>query len=192
MIILKIVEACDTPADVANEITWHPSYLFYPPSNDSKAKLLQDAYLHSIRPPPPSVPQLDYNQETFPAIEYILGDELSNPHSRTKKRRRYQGRMKARQLAHQQFLEAELANLDGRTRREALVEAEWKWTELRKKEEHARKRRQWVLRGNAARIQRKRHRKERKERKMMEKMKALVLDPGPNQVLPGSRPSPSA
>ena len=163
--------------------------MFYPPSNNSKAKLLQDAYLHSIRPPPPYVPTLEYNQETFPAIEYILGDELSNPHSRTKKQSRFKGRLKARKLAHKRFLEGELANLDGRTRKEALVEAEWKWTELRRKEEKDRRQKQWALRGAAARIQRRRHRKERKEGKVIEKMQALVLDPAPNQILPGGQPA---
>jgi hypothetical protein len=119
----------------------------------------------------------------------MLGDELSNPHSRTKKQHRYKGRIKARHLAHKHFLEDELAILDGRTRKEALVEAEWKWTELRRKEEKDRKQKQWVLRGGAARIQRRRRRQERKERKVVEKMQALVLDPAPNQVLPDSRTS---
>jgi hypothetical protein len=103
-------------------------------------------------------------------------------------KRRFHMRMEARQLAHQRFLEAERANLDGRTRKDALVEAEWKWTELRRKEEHARKQMQWVQRGAAARLQRRRLRKERKERKEMEKMRALVLDPAPNQTIPGSQP----
>lgn len=96
--------------------------------------------------------------------------------------------MEARKVAHKRFLDAELASLDGRTRKEALVEAEWKWTELRRKEEKDRKQKQWVLRGAAARIKRRRHRKERKERKVIEKMQALVLDPAPNQIIPGSQP----
>lgn len=97
--------------------------------------------------------------------------------------------MEDRQLAHKRFLEVELSNLDGRTRKDALIEAEWKWTEFRRKEEHDRKQKQWVQRGAAARLLRRRLRKERKERKVMEKMKALVLDPAPNQILPGSQPS---
>ncbi|KAF8579052.1 hypothetical protein K439DRAFT_1648585 [Ramaria rubella] len=178
----------DTPADVVKEVTWRPSLRFYPPSNRAKAKLVEDAYLHSIRPPPSSVPVLEYNQNTAP-IEYMLGHELSNPHSRVKKQRRSRNWMKERAEAHKLFIETELSNLDGRTRIEALAEAEWKWTELRRNEERERRKKLWVLRGGARRLQRKRLRRARKERKEMEKMRNLVLAPAPNQVLPGTQPT---
>ncbi|KAF8509438.1 hypothetical protein BU17DRAFT_56111 [Hysterangium stoloniferum] len=177
-------EYFDTPAEVVREITWKPSTMFYPASNVGKLKRLQDAYLYYIRSPPPGLPTIPYDPTNAPPMEHVISLELSNPHGGTRKMLRSIARAKERQVRQKAFIAAELANLEGRTKKEALKEAEFKWEEFRRKEVLAERKKRWIKRGSLARLQRKRGRKARKERKQQEKLKALVLSPKANQVLP--------
>jgi hypothetical protein len=182
-------EYFDTPADVVREITWRPSTMFYPPSNFGKSKILQDAYLYYIRSSPPGLPTIPYDPSNAPPMEHAISLELSNPHGGTRKQLRSVARAKERQARRKEFIAVEVANLEGRTKREALKEAEFKWAELQRKEMHEERKKRWIKRGGLASLQRKRERQARKERKQQEKLKALVLSPKANQVIPPRQPA---
>ncbi|KDQ14100.1 hypothetical protein BOTBODRAFT_159628 [Botryobasidium botryosum FD-172 SS1] len=174
----------DTVAEDALKITWRPFEL----SQDPHLKLpdpetgltLQDYYLESFRNPnkfpyDPSVP-----------MEYYLSAELSNPHSRAKKQARWKERIEAREQLKVDTVKAELDNLDGRTRAEARREGLWKFEELAKEEDKARKHERWVQRGGEVSMARNKKRKEKKQARKQTRLREMILSDAKNQVLPES------
>lgn len=180
----ELVQDIDTPAEVVKEITWKATKKFYPASNVGKKKALEDSYLHHIRPPPEGVPFTPYDPETTPPMEYVILDELSNKHGGTRKRQRALAREKERGARREAFIKAEIADLDGRTKREALKEAEFKWAETQRKEMQARRRELWVKRGGLARLKHRHARQAKKARQTQDQLRKLVLSPAHNQVIP--------
>jgi hypothetical protein len=117
-------------------------------------------------------------------IEVNLVKEVSNPHSRAKKQRRWQERQRHEKALLEEYIKAELKDLQGRTRREARAEATFKWKQRIEADRKAELKRRWQLRGQEAKLLRKRARAAKKEAKRNQKLADLVLEQGQNQVIP--------
>lgn len=125
-------------------------------------------------------------------VEVYVHRELSNPHSRAKKQARWQAQQKHKKQLLDQIMKAEIKNLNGRTRKVAKQEAVWKWKTRLEAERKAEIVRRATNRGDIERLEKRRERKARKIQRMDRKLKALVLDNAPNQVVPGSQESAKA
>ncbi|KAI9001159.1 hypothetical protein BD414DRAFT_473804 [Trametes punicea] len=175
----------DTTEDVVKEITYTPAPL---PSS-----LLQPApripseqeYITWLNKPE----KVSFDKAA--PVEVHLAKELSNPHGRAKKQARWQAFQARRKALLNEFIRAELANLNGRTRREARAEATWKWKNHLEEERKAELKRRWRDRGEEARLIRKAKRKARKAAKREQKLRSLVLEEAPNQVVPPSAKAPA-
>ena len=142
----------------------------------SLSKTVEDNYLLMLKN------ELEYDQ-TIPMERYVMR-ELTNPHSRAKKRERYRLKKENEQELLKTMIEKELADLKGRTRRVARLEAKVKWEmamEEARKAELARRR---EARGEDERLRKKRARKAAKRRKEEKRLRDLVLVQAPNQVIP--------
>ena len=139
---------------------------------------VEDAYVKSLIYPPSVAP-------TYATpVEVFVTRELSNPYSRAKKQARWQARMAYKRELLGTMVKAELADLRGRTRREARAEAAWKWKQTLDAEDKAEARRRAELRGDVARTEARRARKGRREKKKESLLERLVLQDAPNQVIP--------
>ena len=120
-------------------------------------------------------------------VEVHLAAELSNPHSRAKKQARWQAANARKKQLLEETIAAEYANLNGRTKSVARAEATFKWQQQLETERRAELVRRWRNRGAEARLERRRARKVRKLAKRDAKLRTLVLEEAPNQVLPESQ-----
>lgn len=120
-------------------------------------------------------------------LEVHVHKELTNPHSRAKKQQRWQAYQLYKRSLLQQMIQAEYKNLQGRTRRDARAEATFKCRQRLEDERKAEVRRRWSNRGQEANLEGKRERKARKSERMDRKLRDLVLQAAPNQVIPGKR-----
>lgn len=168
--------AYDTLAEDVLEITYQPAPL--PELNEEvkwPAHSFEKPYIASLfnpkaTPYDPSAP-----------VETHLNKELSNRHSRAKKQARWQARRTQRRAAMQKYIDAEVSNLGGRSPKEARVDGIFKWNEwVRETEKESRKMRS----RDTWRQGRKKLRKIRKQRRDTERLRKLVLEPGPNQFIP--------
>lgn len=167
----------DTPNAVVEEVTYIPPVLPAKPE--------------AVQPPPSEQAYIDYlsspTSSSFdPAdpVEVNLVKEVSNPHSRANKQKRWQERQRREKALLEEFVKAELKNLQGRTRRDARAEATFKWKQKIEADRKAELRKRWQLRGQEAKLLRKRARAAKKEVKRNQKLADLVLEQGPNQVIP--------
>ena len=168
----------DTLEDAVAEVTYTP------PALPANAKV--------PAPPPPSEQSyIDYlsspTSSSFdPAdpVEVNLVKEVSNPHSRAKKQRRWQERQRSEKALLEEYVKSELKDLQGRTRRDARGEATFKWKQRIEADRRAELKRRWQLRGQEAKLLRKRARAAKKEAKRNQKLADLVLEQGSNQVIP--------
>ncbi|KAI0079677.1 hypothetical protein K474DRAFT_1689688 [Panus rudis PR-1116 ss-1] len=175
--------AYDTPADAVLTITYTPPAL--------------PKYPRALMPSPPSEHEYikslsEGSKTTFDSsrpMEVHVQKELSNPHSRAKKQARWQAYQLYKRNLLRQMVQAEYNNLHGRTRREARAEATWKWREKLAEERKAEEKRRWRNRGQEAKLAGRKQRKARKAERLDRKLRGLVLDAAPNQVVPGSQPS---
>ncbi|PFH52590.1 hypothetical protein AMATHDRAFT_139736 [Amanita thiersii Skay4041] len=139
----------------------------------------EDEYLTTLYNP--------HVQRTFgdsPHIEMYLTRDLSNPHSRAKKLKRWKAYQFRKTALLKELTEKELKELNGRTVREAKAEAAFKWREQLKTERDAVRKMRWKDRGAEARLERKRVRKAKKALKQRQRLTQLVLREEPNQVIP--------
>ena len=120
-------------------------------------------------------------------LEVHIHRELANPHSRAKKQERWQAYQLYKRSLLQQMIQTEYKNLQGRTRRDAKAEATFKWRQRLEDERKAEVKRRWRNRGQEAKLDGKRERKARKAERMDRKLRDLVLQAAPNQVIPSSR-----
>lgn len=86
-------------------------------------------------------------------------------------------------------MKAEIKDLKGRTRRQARVEATWKWKNRLLEERAAELQRRKANRGEVAWLEKKKVMKTRKAERIVRKLQGLVLKDAPNQVIPGGQPS---
>ncbi|KAI0643748.1 hypothetical protein C8Q79DRAFT_976543 [Trametes meyenii] len=172
--------AYDTTSDAVNEVTYTPPAL--PPTLLQPAPRVpsEHEYITSLsKPEKVSIPKTA-------AVEVHLAKELSNPHSRAKKQARWQAFQARQKTLLEELIRAEYANLAGRTRAEARAEATWKWKNQLDEERKAELKRRWRNRGAEARQVRTANRKARKAARREQKLRNLVLDEAPNQVVPPS------
>ncbi|OJT10480.1 hypothetical protein TRAPUB_12918 [Trametes pubescens] len=167
----------DTTADAVNEVTYTPPAL--PSTLLSPAPRIptEQEYITSFKPGKPALP-------SSAPVEVHLSKELSNPHSRAKKQARWQAFQARQKSLLTEFIAAECAALNGRTRGEARAEAMWKWQNHLQEERKAELKRRWRNRGAEAAQIRTNRRKSRKAAKREQKLANLVLEDAPNQVLP--------
>lgn len=170
--------AYDTTEDAVLEVTYTPPTLpdsFLHPTSRIPS---EQEYINSL-----ADPERTFFSASAP-IEVHLQKELSNPHSRAKKQARWQAFQAHQKALLQEYIDAEHANLDGRTKQVADADATWRWQQRLLKDRRAELARRWRNRGGEARLQRKRQRKLRKLEKREEKLRNLVLAEAKNQILP--------
>ncbi|KAJ7087194.1 hypothetical protein B0H15DRAFT_781347 [Mycena belliarum] len=117
-------------------------------------------------------------------VEIYLHKELSNPHSRAKKMRRWQSHQAYKKSLLRDYITAEMRELNGRTTKEARAEATFKWRSKLSVEEEAERRRRWLTLAVAEKSKKKQARKTRKETKRKDQLTQLGLWEAPNQVIP--------
>ena len=126
--------------------------------------------------------EVEYDQ-TIP-MECYVSRELSNPHSSVKRRQRYFSKKEKEQELLKTMIENELADLKGRTRRVARMEAKVKWERAMEKARKAESERRRKARGDDERLEKKRQKKAAKKRREERRLQDLVLVQAPNQVIP--------
>lgn len=84
----------------------------------------------------------------------------------------------------EETITVELQNLNGRTKKEARVDAIFEWNEKMRMEDRKERERRWIVMGGQRKAQRKATRKQRKQKREADRLRRLVLEPGPNQVIP--------
>ena len=168
----------DTSESVVSEVTYTPPAL---PANPDVP----------VRPPPSEQAYIDYLSSPTSSplnpsdpVEVNLVKEVSNPHSRAKKQRRWQERQRHERALLEEYVKAELKDLQGRTRRDARAEAAFKWKQRIEADRKAELKRRWQHRGQEARLLRKRARAVKKEARRNQKLADLALEQGQNQVVP--------
>ncbi|KAJ3966942.1 hypothetical protein EV361DRAFT_528365 [Lentinula raphanica] len=120
-----------------------------------------------------------------PPLEQFLYKELSNPHSRAKKMKRWQQVRVAKRALLNEYIQEELQDLKGRTQGEARAEAAFRWRQTLEEDKKEDRKMRWVQRGGEERLERKIKMKKRKEEKKRLRLVNLVLKDGePNQVVP--------
>jgi hypothetical protein len=182
---LKLLEATlyTAKAEDVMEVTYKPFAL---PSVTSAAvprENQENDYIQSVLNPEKRA------HDAAAPMELHLQEELSNPHSRAKKQARWQAALARRRDLLAEYVQRELKDLKGRTRREARAEAVWKWRERLAADLREEKKRRWIHRGGEAELVRRKARKARKERKREERLRNLVLKDEPNQVIPSESTS---
>ncbi|KAG8911317.1 hypothetical protein FRC01_005779 [Tulasnella sp. 417] len=192
------------PEDVL-EITWSPIH----PSTPVDLSTLEHLYIRHLHPTQPffnpqprqtpgandleeaeAGPDLDASAP----IEHFLAAELSNPHSRTKKQKRWQERLAAQAALKEDFIKREMqrarrtgpgTELGGRriTPREARRIGTWKWQTALVKMKAEERQRKWVARGGEETRKRRQERSARKLRRQAERLQTLVLAKEKNQCM---------
>ncbi|OCH93582.1 hypothetical protein OBBRIDRAFT_771313 [Obba rivulosa] len=168
----------DTPKDVVTEITYTPPSL--PASFDAPVPEppSEQLYISTLR-----TPQAVAYDAAQP-FEVHVSKELTNPHSRAKKQARWQAYQEYRRRLLAQMVAEEMRDLQGRTRAVARADATYKWKARLEEERKAEVLRRWRNRGGEADLLRTKERKARKARRENERLKNLVLEDAPNQVIP--------
>ncbi|KAG9317630.1 hypothetical protein JVU11DRAFT_1840 [Chiua virens] len=165
----------DTAKDTVLKITYQPPDVKKPKPAD------ENAYIKALFSPQPRT-----FDESMP-MEDHLAKELSNPHSRAKKQKRWQAARVRRAELLKKFVERELLKLNGRPARVARAEGVFKFRQKLEEERKAEKKRRWLTAERKAKIERKVKRKQRKAEKQKEKLTQLVLKESTNQVIPRYR-----
>jgi len=168
----------DTPENVVAEVTYTPPAL---PANSgipTRTPPSEQAYIDYLSSPTSS------SFDPADPMEVNLVKEVSNPHSRAKKQRRWQERQHREKALLEEYIRAELKDLQNRTRREARAEATFKWKQRIEADRKAEVKKRWKLRGQEAKLLRKRVRTAKKEARRNQKLADLVLKQGANQVVP--------
>ncbi|KAG9046359.1 hypothetical protein FS837_004583 [Tulasnella sp. UAMH 9824] len=164
----------------------HPTQSFFNPQprQTSEANDLEDA-------------EVGPDFDTSAPIEHFLAAELSNPHSRTKKQKRWQERLAAQAALKEEFIKREMqrarrtgpgTELGGRriTPRDARRIGTWKWQNALVKMKAEERQRRSVARGGEEARKRRQERSARKLRRQAERLQSLVLSKEKNQVVPKS------
>jgi len=174
----RIAGLYDTPENVVAEITYIPPPLPANAKVPAHSQPSEQAYIDYLSSPTSS------SFDPADPMEVNLVKEVSNPHSRAKKQRRWQERQRHEKALLQEYIKVELKDLQGRTRQEARAEATFKWKQRIEADRKAELKRRWQLRGQEAKLLRKRARAAKKEAKRNQKLADLVLEQGPNQAIP--------
>jgi hypothetical protein len=117
-------------------------------------------------------------------VEIFLEKELSNPHSRAKKHLRWLAHKNYEKSLLKDYIDAEMKDMQGRTKGDAIADATWKWREKLATERSEKRKLRWKLRGHEAKHERRVKRRVRKHHKQMKRLTEFSLRPEPNQVIP--------
>jgi hypothetical protein len=129
-------------------------------------------------------PHLRDTVDASSPVEPFLHKELSNPHARAKKLRRFKEyRIRIKSML-KEMLAHELKHLNGRKPHEARAEAMFKWRAILKAEREERKKMRWKHKAETANLERKAARKTRKEMQRRRRLTELILEDKPNQAIP--------
>lgn len=193
----------DTLPEDALEITWAP----YHPKDPVDFSRLEHLYIRSLHPTASffnPVPRPQSSLETEPSVEehapmeYLLAAELSNPHSRAKKQKRWQEKQVLHSALKDKLVTVELERarktgpneeLSGRRVKpsEAKRIAEWKWKNEIVRREKQDKHTRWVASGGLENKKRRQIRGARKLRRAQERLRHLEIGVEKNQVVPPTR-----
>jgi hypothetical protein len=174
-----LATAYDTPAAIVKEVTYQPPTLLKPGPAGSLTPMRparEQTYINSI-----------WNGAEFNngmLTELHMTTELSNPHSRAKKQKRWQEKQERERTLLKELIKAETRDRRGRSSGELRKVAVFKWKLQLHQEERAEKRRRWLNRGMQERAQKKAEGKAKKAAKTSERLLNLVLKESPNQVIP--------
>lgn len=168
----------DTPQSIVTEVTYTPPSLPIDATVPARPPPSEQAYIDYLTSPASS------SFDSSEPVEVNIVKEVSNPHSRAKKQKRWQERQRREKMLLEECVKAELKDLQGRTRREARAEAAFKWKQGIEADRKAELKKRWQLRGQEAKLLRKRARAAKKEARRNQKLADLVLERGPNQVVP--------
>jgi hypothetical protein len=168
----------DTTKEALLEITYQLPPLPASLEDDLPGRPLEHDYIRSL-----------FNPQAVPydcsrPMELAVHRELCNPHSRAKKQARWQARDVQNKKLLDEYVQAELRALNGRTRREARIEAAFKWRMFLAEQARENKVKKNKSRYREARLERKRKRKARKMEKQVQRLKELALPEGRNQFVP--------
>ncbi|KAF8558808.1 hypothetical protein OG21DRAFT_1404509 [Imleria badia] len=164
----------DTTKDSVLKITYQP------PDLKKRNPADENAYISALFSPKPR----SFDEST--PMEHYVAKELSNPHSRAKKQRRWQAAKVRRAELLKKSVEQELIHLNGRPARVARAEGVFKFRQKMEEERKAEKKRRWLTTERKSKIERKVKRKQRKAEKQKEKLTQLVLKDAANQVIPAA------
>jgi len=169
----------DTTAEDVAKVTYKPPTFHLTSKTLVPRPPSEDEYLTALYNP--------HVQPTFgesPHVEMHLTKELSNPHSRAKKLKRWKEYQFRKRELLKEMTEKEVQNLNGRSVREAKAEAAFKWREQLEAEKESLRKMRWKHRGAEAKLARKTARKAKKEEKQRQRLTQLALEEKPNQVIP--------
>jgi hypothetical protein len=139
----------------------------------------EDAFLSSV-----VNPHLRDSLDACAPVEPFLHKELSNPHSKAKKLRRFKEyKIRTKQLL-KEILAREMKRRGQNSPREAHAEAMFKWRAQLKTEKEERRKMRWKHKAEVANLERKAARKARKELQQRRLLTELSLKEGPNQLIP--------
>jgi hypothetical protein len=168
----------DTLKNIVAKVTYKPPPLPETLSAAVPKPSSEAGYINSLFNPSP-IPF----DESIP-IEVHLVKELVNPHSRAKKQARWQQFLRHKDDLRREIVSNELKNLKGRTTQDATAEALFKWRQALEDEKRAKKKERWLTKERVKKIERKNKSKEKKSRRQGERLRDMVLQAAPNQVLP--------
>jgi hypothetical protein len=118
--------------------------------------------------------------------ELYLQPELAREDSRARRQERWQARRKAERALLDEFIDTERKYGRHKSKAAAAGAAVVKWKAQLQENKKLEKLQRAIQRGDVAKQERKARRKERKEARRMERLRTLVLEDAPNQVIPAS------
>jgi hypothetical protein len=168
----------DTPGDTVREVTYTP-----PPLRSGS----------SVRSwPLAPAPEKEYIRRLWHDIphdntllaELYLQPELARTDSRARRQERWQAQRTAERALLDEIIAAERKHGRHRSKAAAAGAAVVKWKAKLHEDKRVEKIRRAVQRGDVAKQERKAARKEKKEERRLERLRTLVLEEAPNQVIP--------
>jgi hypothetical protein len=122
--------------------------------------------------------------DTQPPFEIYLAKELTNPHSRIRKVARFKEALARRKNLLKSMVAQETKDLSGRSKKEAVADARWKWRELLATEAKDTRKKRWVQRGAEAKLEKKMAKRAKKMEKKMDQLTQLSLKSERHQFIP--------
>lgn len=138
-------------------------------------------YLDHIYNPTPS-----RTYDASAPFEVYLKPDLANPHSRAKKMQRFKLRQSIIHAQLKDIMDFELANLEGRTPKQARSDAAFRWRELVKKQKAERTKARWMTAARVETWEKKNVNKAKKEERQRRRLTELTLGEDQNQVIPAA------
>jgi hypothetical protein len=156
--------------------TFKPPNDLIHPSKD-RVKAWADVYLEALANP-------SSQEHIGLPLEFLLADELANPHSRAMKQKRWQLAIAERKADQRRLVALQMQK--GDSKKDAIAIANYKFRELVRHQEQVKRKRRWIQSGGQLKLIAKQQKKARKARALLNKMSKLSLKPALNQDIPPS------